>query len=540
MRTLVIQLGRLGDVIQTTPLLMELAEPGSQNEIDLLVVRPNQEGVRELPGLSIIHTVGEDLKPLDDRIAEGFERRAIPPEAFEMLRELRLPRYDRVINASHAPLGCWIAGHIPSELTEGGVIDDRGECLYHGPAHAYRVALLAFREQNWFNVVDLLRSATKRRIMSKPRPRLYVNTSRALPFALPPGRKVALNVGASERHRCWPPTHFARLAEYLNARGMVPILVGAPSDRDLSGEVQAACNLPLPSFMETSIPEMARMLSQVDLLVSVDTGAVHIASAAGTKVLSLSGSTVYFAETAPWGEGHLVLQTPVGSSLSGLAPELVLAAALNRLGLLEEASLRSELIRRGQLGWETCFLPEGADPLGGLSYRPVHADLVWIEDLFTRALRHVFAWEFCRGEGSLSLDYALDLFKHTAVLDLVQQTNDLLEKMNRVVPVLEEMGAAATNCQELNRRSDRQASAEINKIVPQLMTGLEALMTFTAKAEAVMFKPVVQYLDWRLRMMPDLSPEETFGCHAREYRNAAGMLCRAGLLLSELFEAKHA
>jgi len=536
-RTLVIQLGRLGDVIQTTPLLLELSEADPTSELDLLVVRPNEKALHGLRGISTIHTVGEDLKWLDDRIAAGFEGRAIPSEAREALHELRLPHYNRVINASHAALGCWMTGQIPCETREGGVINDRGECLYEGGAHVYRIALLGFREQNWFNLVDLLRCCAPR-VPRHRLPGLYAAKADRLPFALPQGRKVALNPGASESHRRWPSEHFARLAENLAAAGLCPILVGAPSDREACGTVQAGCKVTLLNYAgHTSIPEMARLLSEVELLISADTGAVHVASAVGTRVLGLYGASAYFSETAPWGEGHLILQSPLGTPVSGIEPELVIAAARQRLGLLNEGTLRTELHRGKQAAWETQFLAAGTDPVGGLCYRPMQEEEPKAGDLFTRALRHAFALEFSGGAGDVSLEYAKDWWNLSANgenRELDERATDLLQRTASVVQALEDMMGAAEKCEELSKRTDEKTAAGIQSIAPLLMRSMEALRALTQNAEPAAFKPVVHYLDWRLRMMAALPPAETFAHHLKEFRTAASLLCRAGSMLGEL------
>src|SRR5262249_51377129 len=102
MSTLVIQLGRLGDVIQTTPLLRQLSANYPSKRLDVLLLEPNDQCLKGLPGVTTLRTITEKLKLLDDRIAVGFARREIPTEATELLRELDLPAYDLVINASHA------------------------------------------------------------------------------------------------------------------------------------------------------------------------------------------------------------------------------------------------------------------------------------------------------------------------------------------------------------------------------------------------------------------------------------------------------
>jgi hypothetical protein len=133
MRTLVIQFGRVGDVIQTTPLLRDLSSD-PQNPTDLLLVSPNQHAIAGLGGLSEVRAIGPDARLLDDQIATGFATGKVPSEASAFLRELCLPQYGRIINASHSALGCWLAAHIPCERREGGVIDST-ECLNEVLAH---------------------------------------------------------------------------------------------------------------------------------------------------------------------------------------------------------------------------------------------------------------------------------------------------------------------------------------------------------------------------------------------------------------------
>src|ERR1700742_650992 len=133
-RTLVIQLGRLGDVVQTTALLRELAAAGDTT--DVLVLRSAHVALLGFSAVANIITIPDSLKALDDAIACGFPHGQIPPEAHELLADLELPLYDRVINASHAPLGCWLAAAIPCTnpiARFGGVILDR-ECRYLGAA----------------------------------------------------------------------------------------------------------------------------------------------------------------------------------------------------------------------------------------------------------------------------------------------------------------------------------------------------------------------------------------------------------------------
>jgi ADP-heptose:LPS heptosyltransferase len=548
MRTLVIQLGRLGDVIQTTPLLQELATSRLGGRTDLLLLDPNQDAILGMQGVSTVRTIGEQLKPLDDQIAAGFRHGRIPPEAAQLLEQLQLPRYDRVINTSHAALGCWLTAQVSAAEREGGVITREGECLYEGLAQTYRVAMLGFREQNWFNIVDLMRCAARaghtttgsglRYADAGPNPvwatsardsRLYLNAAAHLPFALPAGPIVALNIGASEKGRRWPAEHFARLADGLIAHGLVPILVGAPSDLDACDQVQPSRPMALPNFAgKTSIQQMALLLAKSDLLVSADTGAAHMAAAVDTKVVGLFASSAYFAETSPWGRGHSILQTRIGASMSTLHPDTVLAAVLHRLGRFDTLTLQRELANHQQAAWETDFLPVDADPLGGLCYRPLHHRPFAIEDLFTRSLRHVFARKFCGEQRIKSSDYLADSAASAREAAFGVEGCEFRRSANFLAHILEQMQGAAAACAEMTARRD----AGIGAIATKLTNELEGLKSLTEKAPWAMFRPVVHYLDWTLRMMPILPPRDTFLAHANEYHGATTLLREAAVSMN--------
>jgi ADP-heptose:LPS heptosyltransferase len=557
-RTLVIQLGRLGDVIQTTPLLADLAATG--DEVDVLVLHSAHEPLLGFPAVANIITIPDSLKPLDDAIACGFPHGKIPAEAHELLADLQLPYYDRIINASHAPLGCWLAATIRCAnpgARFGGVIRDR-ECLYLGSASTYRIAMLQFRDQNLFNLVDLLR-ASYGAAPPVERPRLYANRSADLAFALPASRKIALNPGASEAARRWPAENFARLAEALSVAGFTPVLVGAPSDRELCEKIRCAARVAISSFAgRTTIPEMATLLARCELLVSADTGAAHLAAAVGTTVVGLYGTTAWFAETAPYGDNHLILQNPLNAPMSAISVDSMLCAVLNRLGRIPVDELRRELRSQDQSAWETSIQspshtcgtgtpvhPEArracapfslarasSDPLGGLAYRPLHRDALTSDELFSQCLRQAFAAEFvaqtkpldsCAIEAAPRTSSAGTLAGSEGVrvfCDGISRRSD----DNSLAQIFEYMQTLAISCAESTRT--RAASIEVSSAADALIATMEKLRASAAEPAWRRFSPIIHSLDWQLRMLPEQSAEQTFRAHADAYVSAARILQR--------------
>jgi heptosyltransferase-2 len=64
---------------------------------------------------------------------------------------------------------------------------------------------------------------------------------------------------------------------------------------------------------KTGLLQLAALLERCALLVTNDTGTMHVATAVGTPVVALFGSTDPIT-TGPWGEGHVVVKKDVDCS----------------------------------------------------------------------------------------------------------------------------------------------------------------------------------------------------------------------------------
>jgi ADP-heptose:LPS heptosyltransferase len=124
-------------------------------------------------------------------------------------------------------------------------------------------------------------------------------------------RIVAMNptVGTAIPSRLWPPEYFARLAESVGRelRAAV-VLTGAPSDREYCRKIaEGADPPPVVAAGELTLGQTAALIRRADLLVSGDTGPLHVAAAVGTRVIGLYGS-VNTERSRPIGERHVVLK----------------------------------------------------------------------------------------------------------------------------------------------------------------------------------------------------------------------------------------
>lgn len=146
------------------------------------------------------------------------------------------------------------------------------------------------------------------------------------------GAPVLLNLGASKPLNRWPGERFAKLAHALIGCGAAPVVLsGGPADRELfAEELGALSGVPgVHDFVgATSLLQLAALARQASLMVSCDTGPMHLAAAVGCPVVALFGPANP-ARTGPYGQGHVVLQSPERNgerSMEGIEVSPVVAA----------------------------------------------------------------------------------------------------------------------------------------------------------------------------------------------------------------------
>lgn len=124
------------------------------------------------------------------------------------------------------------------------------------------------------------------------------------------GIVIALNPGASNPVKLWSAEKFAALADILAEKiSAKVIIIGGKEDVALAESIAGAAKKAKPLVLagQTTLLELGAILRKCDLLISGDTGPLHLATAVGTRVLGLFGS-VDPGRTGPVGIGHRVIQ----------------------------------------------------------------------------------------------------------------------------------------------------------------------------------------------------------------------------------------
>jgi heptosyltransferase I len=120
---------------------------------------------------------------------------------------------------------------------------------------------------------------------------------------------AVINPGAGWDSKLWPPERFAALAARLGQRFGLPSIVvwAGQRERGWAQEIHAGAQGQAVLAPPTSLPELAALLRQARLLISADSGPMHLAAAVGTRCVGLFGPTRPEA-CGPYGPGHAIVQ----------------------------------------------------------------------------------------------------------------------------------------------------------------------------------------------------------------------------------------
>jgi heptosyltransferase I len=118
---------------------------------------------------------------------------------------------------------------------------------------------------------------------------------------------VVLNPGAAWPNKRWPPERFGALAAALQDRtGLRSLVTWGPAEQALATAVVNASDGSASLAPATSVSDLAVLMRDAALVVSGDTGPLHIAAAMGTPLVGLYGPT-WPERNGPWDPEDVVI-----------------------------------------------------------------------------------------------------------------------------------------------------------------------------------------------------------------------------------------
>jgi heptosyltransferase-2 len=293
----------------------------------ILVRAPNWVGdaVMAIPALEAIrryHAHGEisilarpavaDLlsgQPFADRILvydhRGRHRGWLGRE--KLIRELRNEKFDLAVllqNAFEAAWLAWRAG-IPERigyardgrgalLTKAIAVPKQGHDRQMFPRHESQYYLELLRRVGWIESRREIAPIRAIQLAVPEQARAAAELTLRKAGARPGSWRCALAPGASYgAAKCWPAERFASLADRLISECDADVIFfGTGGEKEIAARIFSAMKFRAISLVgETSMRDLAALFSACSVFVGNDSGAMHVAAAAGLPVIGIFGST---------------------------------------------------------------------------------------------------------------------------------------------------------------------------------------------------------------------------------------------------------
>lgn len=318
-KVLLVNITRLGDMLQATPTIAGIKRENPDCHTTVLVEKQFADICHILPNIDRVVSI--DL---------GFTCRSLAAEqsgvidayqyVSELVDELRDESFDYCLNMSSSAYTALLLKLLKIPRTGGWTADEEGYRVIESEwARLFATSVhYQNRQYNSLNLVDVFRCSAD--VEDHPQ-KLLVNIEpdaerhaqemiRNAGFTNY-GPLIAVQAGASQAKRQWSPSLFVEMVKILdkeyNAR---VILTGSPKELSIVQPILDGCNSPnvFSAVGKTSIPQLAALLKECEVLVTGDTGPMHISVAAGTPVVAMFLASAYGFETGPYSAGNIVLQ----------------------------------------------------------------------------------------------------------------------------------------------------------------------------------------------------------------------------------------
>lgn len=291
-KLLIVRLGSLGDIIHAIPAAAAIRRAFPQTTIDWLV--------------DVRHRELLDLVPVvDRRIAVNTSNLGSLSSA---IGELRRARYDVVLDLQgllKSAVLARLSGATRVVGFPGDLLRERGARAFYTETAGEVAPHVIDKNLSMLKAIgvrmpDIAFPLEDRQphIAAEARSRLGIDEGKR--FAL-------INPGAAWPNKRWPPVYFAEVSRELAKRyDLRSIVLWGPGEEHIAQAVAAASDNTAAISPPTTIADLVSLTKAAALMISGDTGPMHVAGACGTPLVGIFGPTDP-QRNGPWAEDDVTV-----------------------------------------------------------------------------------------------------------------------------------------------------------------------------------------------------------------------------------------
>lgn len=322
-KILVVKLDHIGDVLLSTPVIINLRLHYPYAHIAMLVGSWSKQAIERNPYI-------DEILCYDSPFFRRSGRGSTLKDVMQILRRLKSEWYDLIVELRGDFLTLILAmlrggryrldrstqrvlkklGNPPCPpLIKGGEVGLEGEPVH--PEHEVEINLDVLKaagipitsRQIFFNIPSESQTWAKDFLSE-----LGIDASKPI-VAIHPGSPVPL--------KRWPAKRFAKLADILIKRKMQILFLGVSAEKGLVKEIQAQMHHNSVNIAgRTNLQQLGAVLQNCQLFIGNDSGPMHIAAAVGTRVIGLFGPSSP-QRFGPFGDNCTAIRKPPHPPVKG-------------------------------------------------------------------------------------------------------------------------------------------------------------------------------------------------------------------------------
>jgi lipopolysaccharide heptosyltransferase II len=283
-KVLFIRPGGIGDAVLLLPAIHSLRENFPGSHIDILCEKRNVEIFR---------------------LSRDINRIYLYDKGFDLLKYI-WNSYDVVIDTEQwHRLSAVVAYLTRAAVRIGFITNERGKLFTHQIPYSHD----DYEVYSFFHLIEPL--------IEKP-PSFDVNGSFIDTELISPSRSsllkeiknneeyIAIFPGASVPERRWGGEKFGKVAKTLSDKGYKIVIFGSSADQVDAETIKRYADDCIDLTGKTNLRDVAVVLKMSKLLITADSGLMHIAYGVGTPAVSLFGSGIE-KKWAPRGDNHIII-----------------------------------------------------------------------------------------------------------------------------------------------------------------------------------------------------------------------------------------
>lgn len=300
-KILIVKPSSLGDIVHSLPFLNAVKTGHPRSEIHWVVAKGLEGLLEGHPMINELIVIDKDKWKKLGRASETIL------EIRTLVRELKGKRYDLVIDlqglfrsgiiamATRAPVRVGF-----SEAREGGWLFYTRKVQGGKDVHAV---------DRYLKIAESLGCVADRVIFPFPLMKNDQGKVREIKAALK--EYVVIVPGARWDTKIWPSERFGKIASMLPLKSVV---IGGKADVDIAEKVVHSSNGNAISLAgDTNLRELIEIMRGAKLVISNDSGPMHIAAGFNVPVIAIFGPTSP-ARTGPYGKGHVTVKSDAACS----------------------------------------------------------------------------------------------------------------------------------------------------------------------------------------------------------------------------------